>query len=117
MERLGLAFEVAPHPLGEGPHGGELRELALRRQRGLGLVEQTIADVWQDILGIQQVGIQDNFFELGGHSLLATQIIHRINQTFEIDLPMRVMFDDPTIAALSLLIEEALIERLEAIPN
>jgi len=40
-----------------------------------------------------------------------------LNQTFEIDLPMRVMFDDPTIAALSLLIEEALIERLEAIPN
>jgi len=79
--------------------------------------EEAVAAIWAEVLSMERVGIHENFFTLGGHSLLATQIIHRINQTFEIDLPMRVMFDDPTIAALSLLIEEALIERLEAIPN
>ena len=76
--------------------------------------EESVAAIWAEVLSMERVGIHENFFTLGGHSLLATQIIHRINQTFEIDLPMRVMFDDPTIAALSLLIEEALIERLEA---
>jgi amino acid adenylation domain-containing protein len=79
--------------------------------------EESVAAIWAEVLSMERVGIHENFFTLGGHSLLATQIIHRINQTFEIDLPMRTMFDDPTIAALSLLIEEALIERLEAIPN
>jgi len=49
--------------------------------------------------------------------LLAVQIIHRINQTFQIDLPMRAIFDQPTIARLALHIEEALIEKLEAIPE
>lgn len=76
--------------------------------------EESMAAIWAEVLSMERVGIHENFFTLGGHSLLATQIIHRINQTFEIDLPMRVMFDDPTIAALSLRIEEALIERLEA---
>ena len=61
-----------------------------------------MAAIWAEVLSMERVGIHENFFTLGGHSLLATQIIHRINQTFEIDLPMRVMFDDPTIAALSL---------------
>ncbi|HSE18773.1 MAG TPA: amino acid adenylation domain-containing protein [Pyrinomonadaceae bacterium] len=79
--------------------------------------EESVAAIWAEVLSMERVGIHENFFTLGGHSLLATQIIHRINQTFEIDLPMRVMFDDPTIAALSLLIEEALIEQLEAVPN
>jgi acyl carrier protein len=79
--------------------------------------EESVAAIWAEVLSMERVGVHENFFTLGGHSLLATQIIHRINQTFEIDLPMRVMFDDPTIAALSLLIEEALIEQLEATPN
>jgi len=66
-------------------------------------------------LSLERVGIHEDFFELGGHSLLAAQIIHRINQTFQIDLPMRTIFDQPTIAGLALSIEEALIEKLEAI--
>jgi amino acid adenylation domain-containing protein len=79
--------------------------------------EESVAGIWAEVLSMERVGIHENFFTLGGHSLLATQIIHRINQSFEIDLPMRVMFDDPTIAGLSLLIEEALIEQLEATPS
>jgi len=76
--------------------------------------EKILADIWSEVLGIERVGIDENFFTLGGHSLLATQIIHRINRTFQVDLPMRVIFDESTIAGLSLLIEETLIEQLGA---
>lgn len=79
--------------------------------------EVRLAAIWAEVLSLEQVGIHEDFFELGGHSLLAAQIIHRINQTFQIDLPMRAIFDQPTIAGLALSIEEALIEKLEAIPE
>ena len=79
--------------------------------------EVSLAAIWAEVLSVEQVGIEENFFDLGGHSLLAAQIIHRINQTFQIDLPMRVIFDQPTIAGLALSIEEALIEKLEATPE
>ncbi|HKS09648.1 MAG TPA: amino acid adenylation domain-containing protein [Pyrinomonadaceae bacterium] len=77
--------------------------------------EVSLASIWSEVLTLERVGVEENFFDLGGHSLLAAQIIHRINQTFEIDLPMRVIFDQPTIAGLALSIEEALIEKLEAV--
>ena len=77
--------------------------------------EVSLASIWSEVLSLERVGVEENFFDLGGHSLLAAQIIHRINQTFEIDLPMRVIFDQPTIAGLALSIEEALIEKLEAV--
>lgn len=77
--------------------------------------EVSLASIWSEVLSLDRVGVEENFFDLGGHSLLAAQIIHRINQTFEIDLPMRVIFDQPSIAGLALSIEEALIEKLEAV--
>jgi acyl carrier protein len=77
--------------------------------------EVSLAAIWSEVLSLERIGIEENFFDLGGHSLLAAQIIHRINQTFDIDLPMRVIFDQPTIAGLALSIEEALIEKLEAV--
>ncbi len=76
--------------------------------------EVSLAAIWSEVLSLERIGIEEDFFELGGHSLLAAQIIHRINQAFDIDLPMRVIFDQPTIAGLALSIEEALIEKLEA---
>ncbi|HEX5883168.1 MAG TPA: phosphopantetheine-binding protein, partial [Pyrinomonadaceae bacterium] len=79
--------------------------------------EVSLAGIWAEVLSVGRVGVDENFFDLGGHSLLAAQIIHRINQTFQIDLPMRVIFDQPTIAGLALSIEEALIEKLEATPE
>jgi amino acid adenylation domain-containing protein len=79
--------------------------------------EESLVDIWAEVLSLERVGVNEDFFELGGHSLLAVQIIHRINQTFQIDLPMRAIFDQPTIARLALTIEEALIEKLEAIPE
>jgi amino acid adenylation domain-containing protein len=79
--------------------------------------EVSLASIWSEVLSLERVGVEENFFDLGGHSLLAAQIIHRINQTFAIDLPMRVIFDQPSIAGLALSIEEALIEKLEAVSS
>lgn len=77
------------------------------------LIEQHLAEIWQESLGIQQVGIHDNFFELGGHSLLATQLISRIQAAFPVEVPLRTIFEAPTVARLSEIIEDKLIEKLE----
>jgi acyl carrier protein len=61
-------------------------------------IDQTIAAIWQDILGIEQVGIYDNFFDLGGHSLLVTQLISRLHAAFRVELPMQALFESRTIA-------------------
>src|SRR5687767_12950868 len=71
-------------------------------------VEELLAQVWQEVLGIERVGIHDNFFELGGHSLLATQLISRIQIVFQIELPIRTLFDYPVIADLAHEIEATL---------
>ena len=64
--------------------------------------EKFIAEVWAQMLGVPQVGIHDNFFELGGHSLLAYQVISRLGGTYHVEIPMRTIFDTPTIAGLAL---------------
>ncbi|MEH2381685.1 MAG: amino acid adenylation domain-containing protein [Nostoc sp.] len=64
-------------------------------------VEELLAQIWAKVLGKEQVGIQDNFFELGGHSLLATQLTSRIRDTFQIDLPVRNLFEAPTVEQLA----------------
>jgi amino acid adenylation domain-containing protein len=63
--------------------------------------EELLATIWAEVLDVSQVGVHDNFFELGGHSLLATQVISRIRDTFELELPVRVLFESPTIQTLS----------------
>jgi amino acid adenylation domain-containing protein len=63
--------------------------------------EELLAGVWAGVLGIERVGIDDNFFEIGGHSLLATQAISKVRQAFLIDLPLRSLFEHPTISGLS----------------
>jgi acyl transferase domain-containing protein len=68
-------------------------------------VEQTLVDIWQDLVGIGQVGVHDNFFELGGDSLLAVQVITRAREKFEIDLPLSNLFEQPTVAFLADYIE------------
>jgi len=59
--------------------------------------EKIIAEIWQELLAINPIGVHDNFFELGGHSLLATKLISRLREIFRIDLPLNILFDKPTV--------------------
>ncbi|MBW4592775.1 MAG: SDR family oxidoreductase [Brasilonema angustatum HA4187-MV1] len=77
-------------------------------------VEQTIANIWQQLLGIEQIGIHDNFFELGGHSLLATQVISQLRKAFPVELSLRsIFFEYSTIVELGELIEKMVMEKIE----
>jgi acyl carrier protein len=66
-----------------------------------GEIERRLVEIWADVLKVERVGRQDNFFELGGHSLLAMQVMARIRHIFDLELPMRRMFEEPTVAALA----------------
>ena len=65
------------------------------------LTEQTLADIWTEVLGLEKVGVYDSFFALGGHSLLAMQAISRIRRSFEVNLPLNIFLGGPTVAALA----------------
>lgn len=63
--------------------------------------EELLANIWQEVLHVERVGVYDNFFELGGNSLLATQVFSRLRQVFEVELPLRSVFESSTIANLA----------------
>jgi len=64
-------------------------------------IEQALSEVWTQVLGMEASGVHDNFFDLGGHSLLATQVLSRIRELFQVEVPLRAMFETPTIAHLA----------------
>jgi len=64
-------------------------------------VEEVLAEIFAEVLGVERVGAGDNFFELGGHSLLATQVASRVRKAFQPDLPLRKIFEAPTVGALA----------------
>ena len=102
-------------PLTEWPltGNGKIDKAALPAPEAVGLpqrsfveprndTEQVIAAIWCEILGIERIGIHDNFFEIGGHSLLATQVASRIRNTLNIQLELRAIFENPTVAELAM---------------
>jgi acyl carrier protein len=80
-------------------------------------IEQAIADIWVGLLKVERVGLHDNFFTLGGHSLLAAQVVARLRSTFGLELPLRALFETPTVAGLAGRIEETvrLLEEVAAL--
>jgi acyl-CoA synthetase (AMP-forming)/AMP-acid ligase II/acyl carrier protein len=100
-----------------------------------GDIEELLAQVWQDVLGVRRVGRRDNFFELGGHSILAMQVMTRLRSRLSIEIPMKLLFQFPTLEPFAVKIEErrqaslvdditqgtndmeALLERVAAMPE
>ncbi|HRC56817.1 MAG TPA: amino acid adenylation domain-containing protein, partial [Kofleriaceae bacterium] len=89
-----------PHPVShDGP---------VVRARPRGMVEQLLAAIWAEAFAVAEVGVDEDFFVLGGHSLLATQVVARVRSAFQIELPLRTLFEAPTVAQLARRVEEAL---------
>ncbi len=85
---------------------GAVADRAIERPRGP--IEEALAGIYADVLRVADVGAGDGFFDLGGHSLLATQVVARASAAFGVDLPLRAIFDAPTVAGLGKVVEEAL---------
>ena len=75
-------------------------------------LEQTIAGIWQGVLGVPKIGLHDNFFRLGGDSLIAIQVVSRIRQALGVSLSLRTLFETPTIAGLASTIVSSQLERV-----
>ena len=74
--------------------------------------EEALAAIFAAVIGRDRVGVFDSFFDLGGHSLLATQAVSRINDVFEVQMPLRTLFETPAVADLALVVEDLIIETL-----
>jgi aryl carrier-like protein len=77
--------------------------------------EQLVAEIWCDLIGLEEAGVHDNFFDLGGHSVLVTQVVARLRKVFDLEVGMRTIFERPTIAELAETIESMLIEQISSL--
>jgi acyl carrier protein len=77
-------------------------------------VEIELVKIWQDLLGIERIGVHDHFFDLGGHSLLAVQMISRVREAFQVELPLLTLFNSaPTILGVASVIEQYIIDQTD----
>ncbi|HEX3758417.1 MAG TPA: amino acid adenylation domain-containing protein [Kofleriaceae bacterium] len=81
-----------------------------------GEVEQALAQIWSDVLGVERVGRRDNFFELGGHSLLVVQLGSRLRRALDVEVPVNELFERPTLADMALCVRNAARSAFESIP-
>ncbi len=79
-------------------------------------VEELLAEIWASVLRLERVGLHDDFFDLGGHSLLATQVVARVRAVFGVELPLRLLFEGPTVSALAVRIDAMLGETRDEAP-
>lgn len=77
-------------------------------------IEQAIAESWQDVLGIKEVGVDDNFFDLGGYSVMAIQVIARLRKTLSVELGIQALFEHPTVAQLAVVVAQASVQKQQA---
>lgn len=94
-----INIEALPLPEGERP------ELKNSFKKPTTKLEKQLAEIWSSVLGIPDIGVNDSFFELGGHSLLATQLIFKLREILNIEIPLKVLFEIPTISWMALKIE------------
>jgi len=80
-------------------------------------VEAVLVEIWNGVLGLEQIGIHDNFSQLGGHSLLAMQVVAKIRSSYQIDFTLREFFEAPTIAQLSSVVQARIGAEIESLPN
>jgi amino acid adenylation domain-containing protein len=73
-------------------------------------LEKVLAGIWCELLGLEKVGLHDHFFELGGHSLMITQMLARVQESLQIEVPLRAVFESPTIATLAQQVEQIMVE-------
>ena len=75
--------------------------------------EEVLADIWREVLGVEQVGVEDNFFDSGGHSLMATRVLSRVREAFQVELSFRRFFESPVISDQAAAIEQAMVEEIQ----
>jgi acyl carrier protein len=97
LAEVARALEASVAPAARHPRPGLATPYVAPRTD----LERQLAEIWQDVLGIDGVGVEDGFFELGGHSLLAIQTISRIRDSLRVQLPIRRFFEGPTVAAMA----------------
>jgi amino acid adenylation domain-containing protein len=103
-----IDFKALPQP-GEAELEPEETYVAPRNS-----VEETITCIWSPLLGVERVGVNDNFFALGGNSIFAIQLASRLNKAFNLELQLRLIYDQPTVAALAATIVQAQAEQADA---
>jgi len=95
-----LDRRALPRPDGKRP------ELSTPHTSPSNEIEKSLIQIWEEVLDVQPIGIHDNFFDLGGHSLSATQVVARVIQQFELDIPLQSLFWSPTVAEMAAVINE-----------